>query len=65
MKTENIRIGLYKIHWKNKHGGGTSLCAIGVSRRGNLWIAPTNWVSPKLVDSGIAKSIKKLELIEK
>lgn len=35
-------LGLYRIHWVS---GGTSLAAIGQTRDGGRWIAPTNWFS--------------------
>ena len=39
-------IGLFRVHWKRKQGGGSSLAAIGMSADGSFWIAPTNWIEP-------------------
>jgi hypothetical protein len=36
--------GLYKIYWVGENG--SSLASIGISRDGEQWFAPTNWVSP-------------------
>lgn len=35
--------GLYIIHWKESHGGGTSVAAVGTDRSGRRWFAATNW----------------------
>lgn len=37
---KKLNSGLYKIYWKE---GGSSLAAIGVTPKGNMWMAPTNW----------------------
>lgn len=40
-----LRAGFYKIYWKKKAGGGSSLAAIGTLNSGTKWVAPVNWVS--------------------
>ena len=39
----NLGIGIYRFYWKT---GGESIVAVGVTREGNRWIAPLNWVAP-------------------
>ena len=41
---QDLKHGLYRIHWKEKHGGGTSLAAVGSMWSGHRWCAPINWV---------------------
>lgn len=36
--------GLYVIHWKKEHGGGTSLASVGSDAGGRRWFAATNWI---------------------
>lgn len=43
-KANELDLGLYKIFWKEKHGGGVSLAAVGYDQAGNRWFAPTNWL---------------------
>lgn len=38
-----IKPGIYLVHWK---AGGASLAAVGMSRNGDRWLAPCNWVHP-------------------
>lgn len=45
---DDIRPGLYIVYWKS---GGSSLASFGVTREGNLWIAPINWVFPGELDN--------------
>lgn len=40
---KQLKPGLYRVYWKD---GGYSIAAIGVTRNGDLWLAPTNWVFP-------------------
>lgn len=42
---KKLKHGLYKIWWKKKHGGGTSLAAVGSLDDGRRWLAPTNWTA--------------------
>ena len=42
------KAGLYRIHWEESAGGGTSLAAVGFNPDGSQWIAPTNWVNGPL-----------------
>ena len=61
--------GLYRVHWKQKDGGGTSLASVGSLHSGERWIAPTNWTA-KDGDNPIGfekiwKSVERMELIAK
>lgn len=59
-KKEEPKMGLYRIYWKS---GGNSLAAIGRDKLGELWIAPTNWVSGS--SNFNSADIEKLELLFK
>ena len=43
-KVNKLHLGLYRIHWKKIHGGGTSIAAVGQTYSGRRWMAPCNWV---------------------
>ena len=62
---KNCKLGLYKIHWKKKYGGGKSLTSIGYTSDGTRWIAPSNWVNTDktLLTNKWIKKIKKIVLI--
>jgi len=64
-KFNKIKPGLYRIYWKEKHGGGQSLAAVGVSSDGTKWIAPTNWIYPSLADKKIVKRISRIVSVSK
>jgi hypothetical protein len=36
--------GIYRVYWR--HGGGTSIAAVGSTQTGDKWLAPLNWLSP-------------------
>jgi hypothetical protein len=60
--------GLYRIHWKEKHGGGTSLAAVGILHSGERWLAPTNWTckdgdNPTGYGRKTWKAVEKAELL--
>ena len=55
--------GLYRLHWKKSHGGGTSVAAVGRDNSGNVWIAPTNWIVVGATRQWA--SIERVELITK
>lgn len=57
-----LRNGLYRIHWKEREGGGTSLAAIGILENGYRWIAPINWVHPS-EKQDVWELIEKVEKI--
>ena len=57
-------LGIYKIKWKKKCGGGKSVGAIYMDSAGTLWLAPSNWIGPAKLNDCI-KDIKKLIRIEK
>ncbi len=62
-----LKRGLYRIFWKESHGGGTSIAAIGSTGNGNRWLAPTNWVGFSTDDDKIADSwdaVERVEVIE-
>lgn len=60
-KIAKLENGLYRIVWNS---GGTSLAAVGRTRSGAHWIAPTNWVS--ISDQGNAwADVKKAVLLFK
>lgn len=44
-EVQKLNHGLYKIKWKKKHGGGSSLASIGSCPDGARWLACCNWVS--------------------
>lgn len=41
MTSDEIPLGLYRLHWRD---GGTSLASIGCKEDGQRWFAPCNWV---------------------
>ena len=56
--------GLYRIHWRESNGGGSSLAAVGITRNGNRWLAPINWVKPS--DSLVTwRAVEKAEILER
>lgn len=67
-EVQKLKHGLYKLHWKKKHGGGYSLASVGSLHDGSRWFAPSNWTSKEpggTVASGdYWKKIKNAELIK-
>lgn len=63
----NLNIGLYRVHWKHSHGGGTSLAAVGILHSGQRWLAPINWTCKDGQNptgrGNTWKAVKKVELI--
>lgn len=53
--TDDPPNGLYKVHWKS---GGYSLASIGRDTKGDIWIAPSNWIN------GSVKYEKQKDMIE-
>lgn len=51
-KVNQLPLGLYRIFWKEKYGGGTSLAAVGFFANGDRWITPTNWTSVNVFRKG-------------
>lgn len=47
-KLTKLSSGLYEIRWASN--GGRSVAAIGVTSNGGRWIAPTNWISPGVIE---------------
>lgn len=41
-----LPLGLYRLHWSEEAGGGSSLAAVGMDEAGRRWMAPANWVGP-------------------
>ncbi len=63
MKEENVdklSLGLYKIFWKNKEGGGSSLAAVGQDSLGRLWFAPINWLTVPSRNWKLVKNVKRI-----
>lgn len=56
--------GLYRIFWHERHGGGSSLAAVGSTPDGRRWMAPTNWIG---IDSETTpahwRTVERVELI--
>jgi len=61
-EVQQIKHGLYKIHWKS---GGSSLASVGSFASGQRWFAPTNWINSITEQNAIEswKSIERMELI--
>ena len=61
--------GLYRLHWRKKAGGGSSLAVVGSMNSGARWFACANWTGKDgkgIPGSDNAKSwamVKKAELI--
>ena len=47
-KVAALEPGLYLVEWKKAHGGGSSSAAIGATKDGGRWLAPTNWFAPSM-----------------
>ena len=43
-QVNKLELGLYRIYWQERHGGGSSLAAVGSTPDGRRWMAPTNWI---------------------
>ncbi len=54
--------GLYRVFWKEKNGGGSSVAAVGITANGDRWLAPTNWLSP--TDRNHYRAWHKVERVE-
>jgi hypothetical protein len=61
-EVEKIAPGLYRIFWKESSGGGESLAAIGITKKGGRWMAPINWVEPT-TDAIRWRMVERVELI--
>ncbi len=42
-QTRELPLGLYRVYWKEEHGGGSSLAAVGQKYSGARWLACVNW----------------------
>lgn len=60
---ERFTSGLYRVHWTEECGGGSSLAAIGQFSSGAYWIAPTNWVNGPVSLESQRSKIERFELI--
>ena len=65
-EVNKLKSGVYWLYWKE---GGRSLAAVGITSKGNRWMAPTNWTTVsterkhwKAVET--VKSLIKADLIE-
>ena len=57
-----LKNGLYRVHWKQAHGGGYSLAALGRDGVGTPWLAPVNWISGSTTDRWWS-SVERMELL--
>lgn len=64
---EQLELGLYRLYWKKKAGGGVSLASVGMLYDGTRWFAATNWTAKKEADiaSTSWKRVKRVELVER
>ncbi len=46
-QVNKLPLGVYRIHWKESSGGGSSVAAVGQMHDGQRWLAPANWTAPK------------------
>lgn len=60
IKKSDWNLGIVKVTWKS---GGYSAASIYMDGAGNPWLAPSNWVSPGLLENHF-DSITKLEPID-
>ena len=63
-EVQKLPHGLYKIFWKSKYGGGSSLAAVGSLYNGDRWMAPTNWTG-KISVIGFGESWEKVKKVKK
>lgn len=59
---DKMTCGCFVVYWKEENGGGLALAAVGISRNGRRWFAPTNWITVSWLDSHIAE-IEHVELL--
>jgi hypothetical protein len=57
---QELPLGLYRVHWTESAGGGTSLAAVGQTDNGDRWLAPVNWVFPT-AKQDVWASIERME----
>ena len=64
-EVQKLAHGVYRIHWKEIDGGGTSLAAVGSTRSGERWFAPTNWVSSGIDERTLSRwsEVERVEII--
>lgn len=43
-QAQQLGHGLCVIHWKEQHGGGSSMASVGSDTKGRRWFAATNWL---------------------
>jgi hypothetical protein len=71
MKKEEVAkllLGIYRIFWKKKHGGGSSVASVGYTHDGTKWMAPSNWTTesnenPQIASTKQWSKVKRVELI--
>jgi hypothetical protein len=44
-EVQELNYGLYRLYWKKRHGGGSSLAVVGGLHDGAHWFACSNWTS--------------------
>ena len=52
-----LSFGLYRLYWKE---GGSSLASVGQNANGDLWFAPTNWITVPCFDWKSVKRVNKI-----
>lgn len=57
-----LPLGLYRVFWNEKNGGGSSVAAVGMTESGNRWLAPANWFAP--ITKNTYKAWHKVERVE-
>lgn len=63
-EVQKLNHGLYKVKWKKKHGGGSSLASVGSCSNGDRWLACCNWVSGSTNEIEVWEQIKNVKLIK-
>lgn len=62
-----VKRGLYRVFWKQSHGGGESIAAVGSTPSGTRWLAACNWVGFATDQDKIDaawEAVERLETIE-
>lgn len=57
---ERLSLGLYRLYWKEKSGGGHSVASVGNDAAGNRWYAPSNWIVVPSFDWSMVKEARRV-----
>ena len=65
---QELKHGLYRVFWKKKQGGGSSVASVGSTHDGTKWMAPSNWTTesnenPQIASTKQWSKVKRVELI--